>query len=193
MATRFVHVLTIIGEAAREAEAVCEELLSRRVEQEEGAYGSDDWSEVDHVAIEALCRSLMGQADASPITYYAQYLDRWNTASERLHLLKASDGVRRLICGSQFSVVFYPARFHDEIHAEIAKARRRQHYQTYHENRWYLEHVREAMEMAKRTDSSSVVISIDHAIAPSRYDDEFHDSLTLTLGLTKAIGKQALT
>ncbi|RIK72879.1 MAG: hypothetical protein DCC68_25780 [Planctomycetota bacterium] len=173
-------MLTIVGEGARDAEAACEELLSRRVEHEVGSYGSDDWSQADHRAIEALCRSLIERAHASPVIYYAQYLDARTVADSRFSLLEWLDNVRRQICGDYFGMAYYPSRFREPLLEQIAKFRRRRVYRTQAEDRWYLQHVSEALCAMDWVESASVVIAISEHLGPSRTDEDILDALGST-------------
>jgi hypothetical protein len=56
MSTNLVHVLTAIGDYAGEIEAACDALLAKRVEQEPGGYGTEDWSDGDRLEIDAFCK-----------------------------------------------------------------------------------------------------------------------------------------
>jgi hypothetical protein len=52
-------------------------MLGRRIQRHVKGYGSDDWSEADHIAIADLCSALINAARDLPVVYYAQYLDSW--------------------------------------------------------------------------------------------------------------------
>jgi hypothetical protein len=177
MSTSLVHVLTVIGDGASATEAACEELLSRRIECDEGAYGSDDWSKEDHRVIEALCRSLIGAAHSLPIVYYSRYLDGSTVADSRFSLLQWPDERRRQISGDWFGVAFYPSQFREDLLAQISKCRRRRHYRDQNENRWYLEQLREALSFATWVESPSLVVSISQVLGPSRGDEEILDAV----------------
>src|SRR5262245_59876303 len=125
MSTSLVHVLTVIGKAASEVEAACEDLLGRRVQHHANSYGTDDWSPVDHEAIAGFCTSLLKHVSKLPILYYAQYLDTWSVADSRFRLLEWSDGRKRQIYGASFGVVFYPSEFSENLLAQVKKYRRR--------------------------------------------------------------------
>ena len=148
MSTNIVHVLTVIGKAANEVEAVCEELLSRREERRAGEFGTDDWSERQHEEIRAFCKSLIGASRELPVHYYAQYLDGWSVADSRFMLLDWPDGKRRQIFGTEHGIAFYPSDCCQSVLEQIAKWRRRKVYRTQTEDRWYLDHMREAIQAA---------------------------------------------
>jgi hypothetical protein len=184
MSTSLVHVLTLIGKGAHETEKECEELLRRRVEVEAGAYGSDDWPDTAHRDIERLCLLLVKAAYSLPVVYYAQYVDGWTVADSIFSLLEWPDGCRRHICGDMFGVAFYPSQFRENLLTQITKSRKRRHYREYDENRWYLNHVQEALAAFSWVDGPSLVVSISQTLGPSRSDDDIFGSLEHPIAFT---------
>jgi hypothetical protein len=185
MSTSIVHILTVIGKGAEQVEAACDELLGRRVPADSIGYGSDDWSETDHKDIEHLCRALMRGARKLPILYNAQYLDSWSIGSSQFRLLDWPDHKERLICGANFNLAYYPGHFSQDLLTQIKNWRRKRVYRIQAEDRWYLDHVREAMEVARWLDARSVVVSIDELIGASRLDVEIKESLQSSIDLSK--------
>ena len=51
MSTSHIHILAAIGTNAIDIEAACEDLLALRVHHKPNEYGSDEWSEADHIGI----------------------------------------------------------------------------------------------------------------------------------------------
>jgi hypothetical protein len=186
MSTSLVHVLTVIGKGATQVEAACEELRGRRVERDPQLYGSDDWSERDHRDIDDLCVALLRASRKLPVYYYAQYLDSWSIGRSMYRLLDWPDGMKRLILGSAFSLVFYPSRYSQEFLAQIKRRRRTKLYRNQREDRWYLDQVKEAFESALWLEDNFIVVSIDECIEPSRYDDEIKAALESPIDLTES-------
>jgi hypothetical protein len=186
MSTSIVHVLAVIGKGAEQVESACEELLGRRKERHPKEYGSDDWSEQDHKDIEKFCAALVRASRELPVLYYAQYLDSWSVGDMQFRLLEWPDGKRRQIGGSNFGVVFYPSRYSNEFLAQIKRWRRRRVYRNQAEDRWYLDHIREAIEDALWLDSSFLVVSISECIDASRQDEEIRESLDKPIDLTQS-------
>jgi len=185
MSTSLIHVLTVIGKGAREVEATCEELLSRRTERHSNCYASEDWSEVDHRGIAGLCLALINAARNLPVVYYAQYLDGWSVADSRFGLLEWSDGRKRQICGDTFGLAFYPAPICQDLLAQMKRIRRRRHYRNQAEDRWFLERIREAIDAALWLEVPFLVVSISQCLGPSRHDQEIRAALDTTIGLAK--------
>ena len=178
MSTSLVHVLTIIGNAAQDAEAVCEELLARRKPRAGGGYGSSDWSAQDHADIQAFCLRLIAAAHELPILYYAQYLDPWTVADSRFALLPWPDERRRLFCGGDHGIAFYPAQIADAILGQIAENAPR----AQREDRWYLDQLKNAIEAALWLKAPFLVVAISRCLGGSRQDDEIKAALDLPLG-----------
>lgn len=185
MSTNLVHVLTVIGKAARQVHAACEELLGRRVERHPKSYGSEDWSEAHHKAIEEFSLSLINTAPDLPILYYARYLDSWDVADSRFSLLQWPDGRRRQICGDLFGLVFYPSEFCQSLLAQIKTLRRKKLYRKQYIYRWFLDHVREALLSALWLEAPFLVVSISQCLGPSRDDEQIRQSLDLAMPLTQ--------
>jgi hypothetical protein len=177
MSTSLVHVLTIIGKGAIEVEAACQELLARRIQQHPTGHGSSDWTENDHQALEQLCMSLVNASRNLPVLYYAQYLDPWTVADSRFHLLQWPDARRLHICGSTFGLAFYPSRFSHDFLEEIEKLRHAEFYHSQAEDRWYLDHVKEAIDTALWLEDKFLVVCISECIGPTRHDEEIKASL----------------
>jgi hypothetical protein len=185
MSTSIVHVLTVIGNGAKEVEAACEQLLAKRVERHPTEYGSDDWSERDLKAIEDLCSALIEAARDLPVVYYAQYIDAWSVADSRFRLLEWPDGRRRQIYGSGFGMAFYPSTFCQDILAQIKRFRRRRLYRNQAEDRWFLDQMKEAIEAALWLRAPFLVVSISQCLGPSREDEEIKAALDTPLGLAR--------
>jgi hypothetical protein len=183
MATSLVHVLTIIGKAAEEVEAVCEEMLGRRIQQRATSYGSTDWTARDHEDLNRLCTGLVNAARKLPILYYAQYLDSWSVADARFQPVKWLDGRRRQICGSHHGLVFYPSKFAQDFIEQIGRLRNSQIYQNQTEDRWYLDRLKEAIDAALWLQARFLVVSFSEVIGPSRDDDEIRAALEASIGL----------
>jgi len=182
MSTSLVHVLTVIGKGAVQVEAACEELLSRRVARGPG-YGSLDWTDRDHEDLEHLCVALINAARNLPVLYYAQYLDPWTVGNSMFQLMKYSDGRMRRICGSDFDLVFYPSRFSKEFLHEIDRWRQTEDYRKQSEDRWYLDHVGEAIASVLWLDGRFLVLSISETLGASRLDDEVQAALEVPIQL----------
>jgi hypothetical protein len=185
MSTSLVHILTVIGRGAADAEAACEELLCRRIQRRPRSYGSEDWTERDYKDIEHLCQALVKAARKLPVHYYAQYLDPWTVADSIFGLLKWPDGRRRQICGACFGLAFYPSRFAHEVLAEIEGLRLTEVFRSQAEDRWFLEHVKEAIDSALWLRDRFLVVCVSEVIGPSRHDDEVKAALELPLGLSE--------
>jgi hypothetical protein len=183
MSTSLVHILTIVGNGAGEAEAACEELLGRQVERHPKRYGSDDWSERDHEDIAAFCQTLVRVARELPVVYYAQYLDGWSVANSMFRLLQCPDGKRRWVCGDQFSFVFYPSIFSQYFLSAIKRMRRTKMYRTQAEDRWYLDRVSEATESALWLRAQFLVVSVSECIGGSRLDEDLKAALETPIAL----------
>ncbi len=192
MSTSLVHAFTVIGKGAGEVEAACEELLGRRVVREPNAYGSEDWSEADHKAIEGLCTSLINAARELPVVYYAQYLDSWSVANSPFSLLKWPDGRRRYICGDSHGLVFYPSEFYRDLLEQIKRFRRRRFYRDQAEDRWFLQQMREALDCGLWLETPSLVVSINEPLGPSEVE-EIEAAVNLSIGplnLTRSAAKE---
>lgn len=172
MSTSIVHVMTIAGDTASEIEAACESLLNRRVPCDENSFGSDDWAPADQPAIKAFCLSLIRSAHSLPIVYYSQFLDAWTTADSRFSWLEWPDGRRRQIAGDWFGIAFYPSEFSDDLLAQLARFRRSKAYRTQSEDRWFLDHMREAISSALWLETPFLVVAISQHLGPGRTDDE---------------------
>jgi hypothetical protein len=188
MSTSLVHILTVIGQASVAAEKACDELLDRRVANEPRAYGSEDWSEKDHLDIERFCRQLIGAAHELPIAYYAQYINGWSVGNSFFHLLQWPDGLQRQVCGSAFGFVYYSSAHWQSVRAQIEKRRRTKVYRSQAEDRWYLDHVKEAIEHVVWLESPFLVIAISQCLAPSRLDEEMVAALQMPLKLDGQTG-----
>jgi hypothetical protein len=181
MSTSLVHVLTIVGKAAQDVEAACNELLGRRIERSSNSFGTDDWSDRDHKDIVKFCTQLLDAVRDLPVLYYAQYLDAWSVADSRFFLLEWPDGRRRQICGANYGMVFYPSRQRDALLAQIKKKRRTKLYRTQTEDRRYLDHLKDAIEDALWLEAPFLVVSISQCLGPSRQDDEIKAALDLPI------------
>jgi len=182
MSTSLVHLLTIIGKAARDVEAACNELLRRRVEHSPKSFGSDDWSDQDHKDIEKFCVHLLGAAHDLPVLYYAQYLDARTVADCRFSLLESPEGRRLQICGAGYGIAFYPSGHCESVLTQIEKKRRTKLYRTWTEDRWYLDHLKDAIEAALWLEAPFLVVSISQCLGPSREDDGIKAALELPIG-----------
>jgi hypothetical protein len=185
MSTSLVHILTVIGKAAVDVEAACENMLGGRVERHSRnyGYGSDDWSEADQKAAQRLSSALINAAPELPIVYYAQYLDSWSVADSRFRLLDWPDGRKRQICGDMFGMVFYPSEFCQALLTQIKRLRRRKLYRDQAEDRWFLDHMREALQAALWLEKPFLVVSISKWLGPSRQDEEIRAALDLPIEL----------
>ena len=182
MSTSLVHFLTIVGEASQDVETACNELLGRRVERSPKSFGSDDWSGRDHKDIEEFCLHLLDTALNLPVLYYAQYLDAWTVADWRFSLLEWSDGRRLQICGAGYGIAYYPSGQCDSLLAQIKKKQRTKLYRTQTEDRWYVDHLKDAIETALWLEAPYLVVSISQCLGPSREDDEIKAALNLPIG-----------
>jgi hypothetical protein len=188
MSTSLVHVLTVIGRGAQEVEATCDELLGRRVERHPAGYGSGNWTDSDHADIERFCVTLTNAARQLPVLYYAQYLDSWSVGWSQFRLLRCADGVRRQICGSDFGVVYYPSRFCADLLAQVQKWRRKRAYRDQAEDRWYLDHVKEALAVGLNMQVPFLVVSVSQGLGGSRYREEILAALDRAFNLTEKPG-----
>jgi hypothetical protein len=182
MSTSVVHVLTIIGKASQEVEAACRDLLGRRVARSPNGYGSDDWSAQDHHDIESFCVRLIGAAYELPVLYYAQYIDAWSVADSRYRLVDWPDGQRLQVYGSGYGLVFYPSQHRESFLSQIKKRRQTKVYRQQTEDRWYLDHLSEAIQAAGWLPTPFLVISISRCLGGSRYDEEIKAALDLPIG-----------
>ena len=82
------------------------------------------------------------------------------------------DGRRRHICGDQFGLVFYPSAFCQELLAQIRAFRKRRLYREQSEDRWFIDHIFEALHSALRLEAPFLIVSISQCLGPSRYNDE---------------------
>lgn len=178
MSTNLVHVLTVIGDYADEVEEACDALLAKRVEQEPGCYGTEDWSDRDRRAIDAICKPLIVAARGLPMLYYAAYVDGWSMAGQQHHLLEWPDGVRRQLCGDEHDLAYYPHAFRDDLLSQIKSARRCKFYRENAESRWYLDHIREAIDAALWLNAPFLVVSITEFLGPTRHNEDIEASLT---------------
>jgi hypothetical protein len=172
MSTNFVHVLTIIGEAANEAESAFAEVLAKRIEAQPGCYRTEDWSESDQKDTQHLCERLIAAARNLPVLYYGAYIDGWSVANSMTHRLRWPGGTRREICGFSFSLAFYPSRFCEDILNQINRLRRTKLYRKQAEDRWFVDHIREAIQAALWLDLTFLVVAISEVGGPSRCDEE---------------------
>lgn len=177
MSTNLLHILTAIGDGAAEIQAVCDDLLGKRVQQEPGCRSTEDWSDRDREATDRFCEALIGSARELPILYYASYVDGWNTADQRFHLLEWPDGAMRQIYGDDYGVAYYPGTFREALLAQIKTARRRKYYRDQPEDRWYLEHINDAIESASWLQAPILVVAISQFLGPSRYNEEIEAAL----------------
>ena len=187
MSTSIIHVMTIIGKGAEQVEAACEELLGRRVRSTfvSGAgYGSGDWSERDHADLEKLCAALIRAGRKLPVLYYAQYLDSWSVGGSNFWLLEWPDAKKRVINGSNYDLVFYPSQFAPDFLGQIKKRQRTKLYRTQSEDRWYLDHVRDAIQSPLWLQAKFTVLSIKETLDGSRLDDEIKAALEKPIDLT---------
>jgi len=177
MSTNLIHVLTAIGESAAEIQAACDDLLGRRVEREPGCRCSEDWPPGDREAADRLCQTLIAAALDLPIVYHAAYVDGWNTADQRFHLLDWPDGATRHIYGDDHGLAYYPGAFRESLLAQIKTARRRKFYRDQREDRWYLDHIHDAIDSASWLRAPFLVVSISRFLGPSRYDEDIEAAL----------------
>jgi hypothetical protein len=182
MSTSLVHFLSIVGEASQDVETACNELLGRRVARSPKSFGSDDWSRRDHKDIEKFCLHLLDTALNLPVLHYAQYLDAWTVADSRFSLLEWPDDRRRQICGAGYGIAFYPGGHCESVLAQIKKKRRTKLYRTWTEDRWYLDHLKDAIEAALWLEAPYLVVSISQCLGPSREDGEIKAGLDLPIG-----------
>src|SRR5262249_53589745 len=138
----------------------------------------------DHEAIAYFCVSLINVVHQLPILYSAQYLDGSSVADSQFRLLEWPDGRKRLINGTRFGVVYYPSEFVQDLLTQIKKYRRRKFYRHQTEDRWFLDHIGEAIQSAQWLDASFLVLSISQHLGPSRLDEEIRAALDLSLHLT---------
>ena len=150
MSTSLVHLLTIIGTASQEVEAACNEMLGRRIEHSPDEFGSDDWSERDHKDLEEFCVGLLDAAHELPpysITPSTLMPGRsltrgtvfyWNGQMERG--VKSTDQTTAWPFTPRAIAMFFLAA--------IKKMRRTKAFRTHTEDRWYLEHLKDAIEAA---------------------------------------------
>lgn len=188
MGTNLVHVLTIIGCAAAEVEAACDELLLRRVGRDPDSYGSDDWTDQDHRDLAKLCETLIGAAHHLPVLYSDRYLDGWSSGGLQLDLLGWPDSRRRVICGDGFDLAFYPSRDREAFLMRIKNGRRTKPYREQLERRWHLDRLKEAIESASWLDAPSLVVSINQLLGPTRFDEEIAAALRTPIGLAGPTG-----
>jgi hypothetical protein len=185
MGTSLVHVLTVIGKGATEVEDACDELLGRRIQRHVNRYGSEDWTEADHTAIADLCSALINAARDLPVVYYAQYVDSRSVADSRFRLVEWPDAKRRWIFGSTFGMVYYPSRHYESVLVQIKSKRRTKLYRTQTEDRWYLDHLKEATEAAIWLQAPFLVVSVSECLGGGRDDEEIKAALDMPIGLTK--------
>jgi len=177
MSTNFVHVLTVIGEAASEVESACDDLLGRRVESESNSYSSDDWSDRDHCDLAELCETLVGTSHHLPVLYSARYLDGWSTGGLQYAPLEWPDGRERLILGDRYDLAFYPSRYRDTFLPRLKAMRRRKVYREQSEYRWHADHMKEAIEAALWLDAPFLVLAISQFLEPTRHDEDIKAAL----------------
>lgn len=177
MSTNLVHVLTAIGDHSAWVEAECDSLLAKRVGQDPRSYGTDDWSDQDRREIDEFCKTLIASARDLPILYYAAYIDGWSMAGMQYRLLEWSDGARRQICGDEHDLAYYPFAFRDDLLSQIKAARRRKFYRTQTEDRWYLDHVRDAIDSALWLEAPFLVVSVTEYLGPTRHDEDIRAAL----------------
>lgn len=194
MSTNVVHVLTIIGKASQEVEAGCRELLDRRVARSPRGYGSDDWSAEDHCDLENLCVRLISAAYELPVLHYSQYIDTWSVADSRYHLIDWPDGQRLQVCSSNYGLAFYPSHYRDSFLSQIKKRRRTKSYREQTEDRWYLDHLSEAIEAPAWLQAPFLVVSISKCLGGSRHDEEIKAALELSIrpSVAPAVGQAVL-
>jgi hypothetical protein len=172
MSTNLIHVFTIIGSAASELEAVCDQLVSKRKTADPACFASDDWSRKDQKKFSLLCQKLIRSSRRLPVMYYAQYLDAWSVANSRFSLLKWDDGKRRQISAPDFGMVFYPTEFCKSIVAQVRGRQRTKLYRTQSEDRWYLDHMVEAAKANSWLKAERLVVSISEYIGEGSRDDD---------------------
>ncbi len=181
MSTSLVHTLTIIGIGAIQIETACDELLGRRVKRSPRSHGTDDWSESDRKDIEGLCTTLIGAARSLPVVYYAEYLDSWDVANSRFRSLPWPDGKKREICGSGFGMAWYPSRHAEAFLTQIKRLRRSKLYREQAEDRWFVDHIKEALEVARWLQAPFLVVAISQCLGPSRLDEEIKKALDMPI------------
>src|SRR5262249_27256619 len=120
-----------------------------------------------------------------PVLYYAQYLDSWDVADSRFRLLKWRDRRSRQIFGSMFGLVFYPSRFCEDLLSQIKSYRKTRIYRDQSEDRWFLDHMQEAINAALWLKAPFLVVSISECLGPSRDNEEIQAALNAALGLSK--------
>jgi hypothetical protein len=177
MSTSLVHILTVIGRASEEVEAACDELLARRVPMRPATLGTDDWSENDQKDIQKFCVTLIAHTRKLPVLYYSQYLDSWSVADCRFRLLKWPDGKWRQVCGAGFGLVFYPSKFALAFLEQIKETRRTRANRTQPEDRWFIDHVAEAIQSALWLEAPFLVVSLSEVLGASRTDEDIKAAL----------------
>ncbi len=183
MSTTHVHVWSVIGDAASDIESACDELLGRRVGREPGSFGGEDWSARDHRDLAALCEALIGMAQHFPILYSARYLDGWSTGALRGLGWDWPDSRPRLICGDGYDLAYYPSRDRESFLAQIKSVRRTKLYREHPEERWYVDHLNEAIKAPLWLDLPFLVVVIGQILGPTRHDEEIQAALRMRIEL----------
>jgi hypothetical protein len=116
-----------------------------------------------------------------PVLYDAQYLDAWSVGDSRFWLLEWPDGKRKRLSGDNYGVAFYPSRHCDFFLTQIKKKQRTKMYRTQTEDRWYLNHLSDAIECALWLQAPFLVVAIGEYLDGSRHDDEIKAALDLPL------------
>lgn len=184
MSTNWIHVLTVIGQAADNLQNRLETLVDRGQSETPMSIASDSWSEVDRDSLHQLCRNLIGHSDRLPVYSAVRYLDSWSIGFSPTMFLRWPDERQRRVIGTEYDIVFLPGEQATWINDHLSRLRRRKAIRQSVENTAFVEALQTAINGPTWLNAPFLVVAIQEVLnRPSRLDEDVRASLSSPLSL----------
>lgn len=180
MSTQLFHFFGILGRPARDVEAACRRILSRRRVPKSPppfeAVWSDQWTARDRDRIDSVCQKLLARPRRLPVMHYSLFLDGYAMGGHLLSAVGDPHGPPERAYSANYGFALYSGDKADVWRKEIRKIHRASRGRRIGSATWYADHLRVAIDWTECWKHEFVVIAVSECVGGSRMDADLHAS-----------------